>query len=285
MIYQIENEKLTARINDLGAELISVQNKEGKEYIFQPSPLWQGQAKNLFPNVGIAKDDYTIIRGKKYPMFQHGFVKDRVFKLMSKNQSEVVFTLEDDKDTRQYLPYCFRLEIAFRLEENKVVQTYQVTNTDKEKIYFGIACHTGFKTSSDSYIDFGINDEIIEVCREDMKYLTGEERVYSIEKGIVPVDEAHFRDGAHILRGFKQKRLKLENPSLHSTVEIDFRDFNYITLWSTPDAKTVLCMMPWCALPDTKDTDHIFENKKGNISLEPGEIFKAIQYFTFKDKE
>ena len=68
-------------------------------------------------------------------------------------------------------------------------------------------------------------------------------------------------------------------------MEISFRDFDRITLWSTPDARTVLCMMPWLALPDYENTDHVFETKPGNVELAGGACFEAAQTFTFSSAE
>lgn len=283
MICTIKNSYLTANINTLGAELVSVKNPEGKEYIFQPAPIWPGQAKNLFPNVAFAKDDYAIIRGVKYPMNQHGFAKDTEFEVNQVSESEIEFTMASSENTRKYVPYEFTLTIAFSLEENTVKQRYKVHNLDGEEMYFGIACHTGFASTLESYVDFGCNDDLIELCRKHLSFITGDEIPYPTEDGKLPVVPRTFGNVGHVLRNFKEKKLTLVNPELKSSVEIKFDDFQYITLWSTEPADTVLCMMPWCALPDSVDSDHIFENKKGNVKLEARETFVADQYFTFTD--
>lgn len=283
MIYTIKNDKLTAKINSLGSELISVTNNDGKEYIFQPSDIWIGQAKNLFPNVALAKDDFAIIRGHKYPMYQHGFLKNMEMDLVEQTESCVALELKNSAETARYVPYKFSVIIEFQVQDNSVIQTYRVKNNEDEVMYFGIGCHTGFASSTDSYVDFGENDNIIELIREDMRYMTGESKPYPLENGKIYVNPKNFGDGAHILEGFQNKELTLVNPALKSSVKIDFKDFSYITLWSTADAETVCCMMPWCALPDSKDSAHLFEEKKGNVKLEGQQTFIAKQVFTFND--
>ncbi|WP_010168063.1 aldose 1-epimerase family protein [Candidatus Epulonipiscium viviparus] len=283
MIYTIKNDHLTAQINSLGAELISVQNNDGKEYIFQPSEIWVGQSKNLFPNIALAKDNYTIIRGKQYPMNQHGFLKNMEMEVVSQSADSIAFKLTDNAETAQFVPYKFTVIIEFEVVDDTVIQTYKVSNHEDEAMYFGIGCHTGFATAPDSFVDFGTNNNITELIRENMQYMTGETKPYPLENGKIFVTPKYFSDGAHILEGFDNKELTLINPSLESSVKINFADFTYITLWSTTDAETVLCMMPWCALPDAIDSTHIFEEKKGNVMLEGHKIFIAKQVFTFND--
>lgn len=283
MIYTIKNDTLTAKINSLGAELISVQNNNGKEFIFQPSDIWIGQAKNLFPNIALAKDNYTIIRGKEYPMNQHGFLKTMEMEVTEQTDDTIVFSLENNEETAKFLPYKFIVNIIFALDGDKLTQTFTVKNNDDAPIYFAVGSHTGFISTLKSYVDFGGNDKLTEICREDMQYLNGKEIPFPLEDGKIPVTPKYFEVGAHILNGFSRKEITLVNPELNTSVTIDFDDFNYITLWSTKDAATVLCMMPWCGLPDSLDSNHIFEEKKGNVKLDAQDRFVAKQELTFKE--
>ena len=285
MYYQITNDQLTANIHELGAELVSVKDATGTEFIFQPSPLWPGQAKTLFPNVGLAKEDCAIIRGKKYPMYQHGFLKDQILSVVKQERDSITFLLESGEETRRFVPYEFRVYISFRLSSNQLIHSFHVENLEEETMYFGLASHTGFCTDTRSYVDFLGNDHLREVCRRDMKYVTGETVDFPLEEGKLPVSPKYYAVGARILEGLQDRRLKLYNPGLGTAVEISFRDFDRITLWSTPDARTVLCMMPWLALPDYENTDHVFETKPGNVELAGGACFEAAQTFTFSSAE
>lgn len=281
MIYTIKGENLTANINDLGAELISVKNNDGKEFIFQPSQIWIGQSKNLFPNVGAVKEEYSIIRGDRYPMYQHGFAKEMVFTADVISESKIEFSLHSSEYTKKFVPYNFTFKINFEIKDNQIEQVYEVINQDNDLMYFGVACHTGFAATAKSYVEHGKNDRLTEIIRKDMLYLNGEEVAYNKENGITKVDPQYYGEGARILNNFDEKVLTLVNPELSSKVKIEFYDFDYITLWSI--SETFMCMMPWCALPDCDDTNHIFEEKKGNHSLKSGEKFVAKQIFTFSN--
>ena len=55
-----------------GGELVSFQDKEGKEYIWSGDPAyWTGRNPNLFPVVGNLKGGAVTIEGKEYIGFEY----------------------------------------------------------------------------------------------------------------------------------------------------------------------------------------------------------------------
>ena len=68
MIHTIKSGKLTAQINDFGAELVSAVGADGYEYIWDGKEYWCHHAPVLFPTCGrIVNDTYTYA-GKTYHM-------------------------------------------------------------------------------------------------------------------------------------------------------------------------------------------------------------------------
>jgi galactose mutarotase-like enzyme len=64
---------LTATVKADGAELCSLRNEAGVEFIWQAGPAWPRHAPLLFPIVGRLRNDELKHRGKTYRMTQHGF--------------------------------------------------------------------------------------------------------------------------------------------------------------------------------------------------------------------
>ena len=51
MIYTIQNRCLTVQIEDLGAQLASIRDSQGREFLWQGSPAsWPRRAPILFPS-------------------------------------------------------------------------------------------------------------------------------------------------------------------------------------------------------------------------------------------
>jgi galactose mutarotase-like enzyme len=70
---------LTVIIKVRGAELCSLTNAAGVEFIWQAGPAWPRHAPLLLPIVGRFGNDELRHRGKTYRMTQHGFARDNRF--------------------------------------------------------------------------------------------------------------------------------------------------------------------------------------------------------------
>ena len=74
MIITICDSKTTASIDALGAQLISMKDASGKEYIWQRDPaVWARCSPLLFPSVGNCRNGKTLFDGVWYEMPKHGF--------------------------------------------------------------------------------------------------------------------------------------------------------------------------------------------------------------------
>ena len=76
MIHTIQNNFLTVQVKNAGAELCSIKDKAGTEYLFDANPAYWGRsAPVLFPFVGSLKNKSFVYEGKSYQMGQHGFAQ------------------------------------------------------------------------------------------------------------------------------------------------------------------------------------------------------------------
>ena len=86
MNYTIKNDYYTAIISDVGAELLSLKDRNGKEHLWIPSAdnkVWTHPAAFLYPICSRLVDNCYYYEGKRYEMAMHGFIKDTVMqKLM-----------------------------------------------------------------------------------------------------------------------------------------------------------------------------------------------------------
>ena len=73
MIQSLENAKLSVSVNDHGAELCSIYDKEkNREILWQADPaFWKRHAPILFPNVGRHYGNIYRLNDVSYPSSQH----------------------------------------------------------------------------------------------------------------------------------------------------------------------------------------------------------------------
>ena len=76
----ISNEHLTVEIAEKGAELQSIKDANGREYLWQGDPdFWPRRSPILFPLVCSVNDDTYTVDGKDYHLPRHGFARDMDF--------------------------------------------------------------------------------------------------------------------------------------------------------------------------------------------------------------
>ena len=106
MEYEIKNQFLNVKINSRGAELASVKSvNSDTEFLWQADPeVWNRHAPILFPIVGRLKNDTYQYQGKSYQLSQHGFARDKEFKLLSQENDAISLVLRDDEASLKEYP-------------------------------------------------------------------------------------------------------------------------------------------------------------------------------------
>ena len=145
---ELKNEMLTIQVAEKGAELQSVKDNDGKEYMWQAGPQWNRHSPILFPIVCSVNNDRYTVDGKDYHLPRHGFARDMMFTVVSLTSEKVTMALHDSEETLKVYPYRFNLAVTYRLEGNKVHVIWHVENTDTKEIHFQIGGHPAFNMPS-----------------------------------------------------------------------------------------------------------------------------------------
>ena len=111
----IENEIIKASFKSVGAELQSLEKKEGNlEYIWQADPnYWSKSSPILFPIVGALKDNIFKYKNKEYRLPRHGFAREKEFIVENHSKSQITFLLTEDSETLKVFPFEFQLRICY----------------------------------------------------------------------------------------------------------------------------------------------------------------------------
>lgn len=287
-VYKIENDKFIVKVKEFGAELTSMYSKEfDREYIWQGDESFPRQANNLFPNCGAVSNNEFIIDGKSYLAKQHGFARDNNFELVENTDTFLSLVLKSNDETKKVYPFDFKFFINFELVGDKLKQTYKVENLSGKTMQFGVGAHTGFKLpfvdkeeASDYSLDFGKNKVEYLPVKEGTVFLSGEKLPFKARCGKFPLTDETFANGSFILGGFTDKKIRLFSRKSKNFVDVEFSDFANCVIWCKEGELKYICIEPWNGLPDNFDSDHIFENKEGNIILNAGETFACDQFFS-----
>lgn len=277
MYYTIENDYLTVQINDAGAELHSIVNKEnGVEYLWQGNPdIWYGQSPVLFPFIGRLLDDKYRYNGKEYTMQKHGFARKRTFESVSCAGSEAVFVLRSDDTTRPSYPFEFELYVKFTLKGKTLQATHTVVNKTDGEMYFSLGGHPGFNCAIGDYLEFDqpetLDTETIDAdsirIAEKTPVLRGEKRI--------TITEDIFNNDALILSGIRSKAVTLRSDKHDRAVRFTFGDVPFLGIWAKPGAPYV-CIEPWCGVNDDRNVRTDVSEKEGIVCLPKGGVFDLV---------
>ena len=279
-----------------GGELISFK-LDGEERIHQGENCkdengrvyWKRHSPILFPIVGKLKMNRTIIGGRVYEMYQHGFARDMDFEPITKLDNFHSYVLKSNKNTNSKYPYDFELYTTYRLDENKLTTIYRVINTSPVNMPFGIGGHPAFKIDLDElqkgnyYLEFEENEDKIHFLYL-VDGLIGIDYAKNIikDKKIIELDSKTFNNDAIIMKGLTSHKISLKNKASGKTLlTMDFTDFPYLTLWSKPNAP-FLCIEPWYSTADNVKSTGVFTQKQDIILLKPKETFECkytVEFF------
>jgi len=278
MIVTISNGILTATINTLGAELISLV-KNNKNYIWQVDEMyWNKTSPVLFPIVGRLKNDSYTFNGKTYQLPRHGFARNMEFTFDKKSDSQVIFELNETEETRLIYPFCFKLLMAYTLMENELVIEYFVRNQSDEVLPFSIGAHPAFAISEnfENYsLQFNAADTF-ETHHLENESFNGKTTLVDVKNKAIALNYALFEKDALVFKQLNSNEITLKNND-RAILKVNYDHFPYLGIWTKQNAP-FLCIEPWCGLADSSNHNGDLEEKEGINHLPAGEDFlRAIR--------
>ena len=276
MITTISNSILTAQIKKFGAELCSLKNKSGKEFMWEGKPaIWGKHSPILFPIVGTLKDNSYTHNGREYQMSRHGFARDMDFEVFFSSENSVGFSLQATNETKKMYPFDFELQIIYTVEKNKLQVAYKVINKEESQIPFSIGAHPAFSLE-DNFENYSIEFE----KEEKLVYYLLEKDLISTKTKPLELHEKKmnlnyqlFENDALIFKSLQSKTITiLEN--YKPVLKVAFEDFPSLGIWTKNEAP-FLCIEPWFGYSDTETQfGNLFE-KEGIQILNKGEQFES----------
>ena len=282
MIITLNNEKFTASIDSLGAQLISLKDASGKEYIWQRDPaFWKNCSPLLFPIVGNCRDGKTCIEGTWYEIPKHGFCKDTDFEVSAQSDTTACFSITSTEKTKEVYPYDFKLSLTYTLNDNGLFMDYVVDNPETRDIAYCIGAHPGFvmpledgEKFSDYRLEFEQEEQAESIVYDLENHQFDMNRRLPLLKGtnILPLEYGLFDNDAVFFQDLKSRKVSIVNPATRKGVEVDYRDFETVAFW-TPDHKEApfLCVEPWNGSAICSDEDDEFLHKNHVQVLKPGD--------------
>lgn len=284
---ELTSSELKVIINHKGAELCSVTNKNNIEFIWQADKdVWPRHAPVLFPIVGKLKGDQAFYEGKTCSLSQHGFARDLDFVLISSSESACTFRLKASSETINKYPFEFIFEISYQLNNSELTTTYKVKNPDSSPLLFSVGAHPGFncplssdETFEDYFLEFETNTLNQTLLQDGL--LSETTTSLNLNNNQLPISVALFDKDALVFENNQINRISLRSKKSKHSVTMNCEGWPYFGIWSKKENNRFVCLEPWQGVADSINSMHQFSDKKGILTLDPGEEYICSFSCTF----
>ncbi|MBR0851314.1 aldose 1-epimerase family protein [Bradyrhizobium diazoefficiens] len=270
---------LTATVNAHGAELCSLRNGAGVEFVWQAGPAWPRHAPLLFPIVGRLANDELRHRGRTYRMTQHGFARDSRFAWVERGGDRCTLALDDSAATRALYPFAFRLVASYTLDEAGLDVALTIVNTGEENLPASLGGHPAFNwplSPGGSKQDYALtfaSEETSPVRRLDGGLLRAAAEPSPVAGTVLPLSESLFAEDAVIFTAPNSNSVRYaagQGASGGPWLELSWRGFRELGIWSKPSGAAFLCIEPWRGYASPAGFDGEFSDKPGLMHVAPG---------------
>ena len=273
----ISSGSLMARINPLGAELWSLTDSNGADYMTAADPaFWTGHAPVLFPIVGMVRDGQYRLDGREYAMPKHGVARGVKFAVVAQEAGSATFRLTDNPTTRAAYPFAFQLDLKFAVEGMTLRMTATITNPGPAPLPFSFGFHPAFAwplpggAAKEAHRLVFERDEPEDVRRIDPAsgLLLPDPQLTPVEGRDLAPKAALFEPDALIWDTLASRAASFGAES-GAWLDLAFPDTPMLGVWQKPGA-AYLCVEPWSGIADPVGFDGDFRAKPGIMELAPG---------------
>ena len=289
MQHILENDQLSLTLATHGAEAQSIRNQAtGQEYLWTADPaVWARHAPVLFPIVGKLKGDQYQVGDSTYRMTQHGFARDKEFKVIEQTNDRITFGLTADPETMEQYPFNITLDVGYRLTGNRVDTTYRVINHDRMSMPFSIGAHPGFLCPAQVngqgeqyHLQFERKETLSRHLLQD-GLRTGETRPVLDGRQQLVLHPSWFEDDALVFTEVASDSVSIVPQSTgQPMVTVEFPGFPYLGIWQKVEAE-FYCIEPWYGLADRDDASGLLADKDGIQILSPNDAFEVTYRMVF----
>jgi galactose mutarotase-like enzyme len=286
MLVVLQNKNLSATINLLGAEIRSVKNKQGVEFIWQAEEEWGRSAPVLFPIVGKLKNNEYVFENNTYSLAQHGFARDNNFEVVECTETKATFELKSNAETKKNYPFDFVFKIGYELTNNTLTINYGVKNPSTQNLLFSVGAHPGFNCPllsnerfEDYYLEFEKNNYKLTELTNGLRLSNKKE--LNLTNNRLAITHSLFNNDALVFENNQINEVSLcSNKSKHK-ITLSCKNWPYFGIWAKKECTKFICLEPWHGIADSEASTGQLQQKEGIINLAPQAVFNASYSISF----
>ena len=285
----LTNEETGVRfvVSRLGAELISLARRNGKEwvgYLHRDDDLspaaqgWGNHSTVMGYFLHRLKDGRSVYRGQEIAGGTHSFLRGKEWRVDANaaGNGRLAYEITQADFTSSEYPLNVSLTLSYELSGESVHVAFHFRNHERElAAHVGFGLHPGFAATAGAPLSFTMPAGTYRRHFSPNNYLAGETQTFFFAGGQMPVDEKKL-PGSFILElvDVPKRIFNFADKATGRTIDLDLSEVPYLTLWS--DGGPFLCVEPCWGLTD-HDEQRPFENKEGiHVIAAGGELRRSF---------
>ena len=271
---KLDNGILNLELTNKGGEMSRLIYK-GYDVLYKgDGPFWSGKNPTLFPMISSPDAKEYTLDGKLYPCRNHGLIRYSELETIKESDNEITMRLLSSDDTRKEYPFDFDYQITYKLDNNKVLINYEITNTGNSQMPFTFGLHPGFivRDFSDIELEFVEDQEAILFNQKDRTSTKVKLGKYSGQQFLNDLARLQTVIFEHLKSPIVTLNMK------EYSVSVDMSKYRYLALWTADNKADYICIEPWLSINDIKHSSNPFDAKFELEYLEPKQTFKIDYY-------
>jgi galactose mutarotase-like enzyme len=273
---RLTGSELAAEISELGAELVRLQDHEGRDLMWSGDPaIWAGRAPLLFPMVGRAKNDRIRIDGRDYDLPKHGFARTSQFSVIERRENGCTLRLTSGPETLPHYPFSFHLDVTYEIAGSVLINRAVVTNRDERALPVSFGFHPAFcwplpyGASREAHeIVFAQDESTQPIRRVQDGLMTPVHHQTPVVGNRLALADYLFADDALIFLS-PASRSVTYGAAGRPALTVRFPEMPHLGIWTKPGAGYV-CIEPWQGFASPDDFEGEFADRPGVISVPVG---------------
>lgn len=277
----LDNGILRLELVNKGGEMASLIYK-GHEVLYKgDGPYWTGKNPTLFPMISSPKTKQYTLDGKTYPCRNHGLIRYMDLKTIKDDGQVVTMRLSSNEETLKEYPFEFEYNITYKLDNNRVLINYDITNNSNKTMPFTFGLHPGFNVKSFNEANLKFIDakgaNLFNQNNKSCKWVDLSE--YSGSRFLKEVQELE----TVIFTDLNANYVDLNTQEYK--VRVDMSKYKYLALWTANKDANYICIEPWLSINDIKNSNNPFDSKFELEYLKPNETFNIDYSIEVRDPE
>lgn len=272
----ISSPQLRAEVSADGAELVRLQDGQGRDWLWDGDPaFWTGRSPLLFPIVGRVRNDRIRVDGLEYELPRHGFARTSRFEIEEAAPTQCRLRLRSSEATLQRYPFPFQLDMIYSVEGAGLSITAAVTNIGSSGMPASFGFHPAFRWP----LPYDAPREVHEIRLEQEEtapirrpldgLIMRETEPTPVQGRILALYDDLFKADALVFDLLRSRSVEYGARG-GASLRVDFPDMPHLGIWTKPGAGFI-CIEPWQGYADPQDFAGDFSDKPGTISIQPGE--------------